>query len=695
MKTKYCICLFLLIFPPAGKGQVKYKFDQKPVDIVKWIESHFKKGKTPPFSFVYGERHSEDLLQNWDFSSQKAKNTDKGVEAYSFTWADKKTGLKLVCEVKGYPGYNAVEWVLRFTNTSAEDSPVLKDVKVIDLDFQYPLAGDITLHYADGTHVSKADFHPRKKILVAGENLSFSPQSGRSSDTAFPFFNIEFPSAQGAMVAVGWSGTWFADFEKTGNNSVSLTSGMKWLETYLHGREAIRTPGICLLFWNGEDRMVGHNKFRRFVLEHQTRKINGVPAKYPVSTSFNYGDPYPCNEYTCLTTDYALALINRYKRFNLVPEVFWLDAGWYVRAADVAHHKNWANTVGNWEVDRERFPGGLKPISDAVHETGAKFMVWFEPERVIKESDWGINLRQWMLDAEGTDAYLFDLGNKEALDWLCKFIGDMMEENGIDYYRQDFNMRVDNFWRENDEPGRQGIHEIRHIEGLYAFWDYLLKRFPEAIIDNCASGGRRIDFESIKRSAPLWRTDYSYGEPVGYQCHTYGLNFYLPLTGTGVEKSDRFTFRSSLGTSVIYNWKITEGSSSFTEMQNCRKEFDEVRPYFYEDYYPLTTVEDMTSDQIWMAYQLHRPTDNSGFIVAFRREGSDESSFLVKLSGLLSNERYLIENYDTKETLVKTGSELSAGLLLTLKEPRSSLLLKYKKTDRLRSSSGLHYFGFL
>ncbi len=59
-------------------------------------------------------------------------------------------------------------------------------------------------------------------------------------------------------------------------------------------------------------------------------------------------------------------------------------------------------------------------------------------------------------------------------------------------------MRVDNFWRENDEPGRRGIREIRHIEGLYAFGDYLLKRFHETIVDNCASGDRRIDFESIK-----------------------------------------------------------------------------------------------------------------------------------------------------------------------------------------------------
>jgi alpha-galactosidase len=672
------VVFFILFFPVFAYGQLSYHFSAKPVDISRWIRENFKQGKIPPFSFRFGDQHSKEFIKKWQFSSDRITAVDVGVEAFSFAWTDMQTGLKVVCDVKGYPLYHAVEWMLRFTNTSENDSPEIRDVRVIDVNFQYSDASDMTLHYANGSQASKADFHPCKQVLAVGDTMTISPKGGRSSDTAFPFFNIESSSKQGMMFAVGWSGTWFADFSKSGNSGIALTSGMKWLQTYLHAAESIRTPSICLLFWTGEDRMVGHNQFRRFVLNCQTHKINGKPTRYPVSTSFNYGDPFPCNEYTCMTTDYALALINRYNRFNLVPEVFWLDAGWYAQASDVANNKNWANTVGNWEVDTARFPGGLKPISDAVHNVGAKFMVWFEPERVIKKSAWGITLSKWMLDAQGTDAYLFDLGNPQALDWLCRYIGDMLEENGIDYYRQDFNMNIDNYWRENDEQGRIGIREIRHIEGLYAFWDYLLNRFPDAIIDNCASGGRRIDFESIKRSAPLWRTDYHYGEPIGYQCHTYGLNFYLPLTGTGVDKSDSFTFRSSLGTSVVYNWKITDGASSFYEMQRCQKEFNEVRPYFYEDFYPLTTVDDMTSDKIWLAYQLHRLSDNSGYIVAFRRPESMDSLITVQPSGFLPEATYLIENCDTGETKIKTGRALLTGLDLMLTEPRRSLLLKYK-----------------
>ncbi len=145
---------------------------------------------------------------------------------------------------------------------------------------------------------------------------------------------------KGVIVAIGWTGTWFADVRCADQQSVALTSGIeRRLKTYLYPEESIRTSSVCLSFWNGSDRMKGHNQFRRFVQAHHTWKVGGKPTVYPISTSFNYGDPTPCNEYTCLTTDYAIAMVKRYEQFKLVPEVFWLDAGWYNHSADVTNHK--------------------------------------------------------------------------------------------------------------------------------------------------------------------------------------------------------------------------------------------------------------------------------------------------------------------------------------------------------------------
>ena len=244
---------------------------------------------------------------------------------------------------------------------------------------------------------------------------------------------------------------------------------------------------------------------------------------------------------------------------------------------------------------------------------------------------------------------------------------------------QDFNMRPDVYWEANDEPGRAGMKEVRHIEGLYEFWDTLLEEFPELLIDNCASGGRRLDMETIPRSAPLWRSDYyHYDDPDGYQGHTYGLNYFLPLHGTGILQTDPYSFRSSMSSALIYNWKITDKNVSYIDMQNLLKEYSEIRPYYYEDYYPLVGIEDLTRDDIWIAYQLHRPTDETGVIIAFRRENCAENHLTVQLGGVQTNKNYIITNKDDENfKLIKSGKELAEGIDLIIENPRSSLLLQY------------------
>ena len=421
------------------------------------------------------------------------------------------------------------------------------------------------------------------------------------------------------------------------------------------------------------------------LLEHRYRKVEGEPVRHYLSSGFNYRDPQPFGEYSCITSEWAVAMINRYRQFGLVPDVFWLDAGWHTGASDYQEGKNWASTTGNWTVDRERFPDGMKPVSDAAHAAGAKFMLWFEPERVVKGTQWAVEHKEWMLDcpqpagSEEADWLLFDLGNDEACDWLCKYYGDFLEENGVDWYRQDCNIKPAPYWAHNDEPGRKGIKEIRHIENLYRFWDYLLDRFPEMVIDNCASGGKRLDWETISRSVPLWRSDYyHHDDPDGYQCHTYGLNYFLPIHGTGILLPDKYSFRSSLSSTLIYNWKITEKGVSVLEMQERLAEYRSISDYYLEDYYPLTGDGDLTGHDVWLAYQMHRPSDGTGIVVAFRREESAVDNCPVRLQGLSPEKSYELTDSDTGVSVVKTGRELSEGFRLVLDSPKSSLLIKYK-----------------
>ena len=663
------------------------KVSAKPTnetDVCKWVEQHFAKGKIPPFSFVYGGISSDKFIKNWQYKAEKILAKEANTLVTLFSYRDQQTGLVVRCTVTCFTDFPSVEWILNFSNTSAKNTPLLEQAAAIDQTFGSSEQGTFILHHSKGSNAERVDFQMRHDKLQLGKPIYSTPDGGRSSDhSAFPFFNVEMPGNQGLIVAIGWTGKWYSNVVLAGEKTVSLKSGMEKMKLTLYPNEEIRTPKICLLFWKGEEKMTGHNQFRQFILAHHTRKINGHFAQYPLSGSFDYGDPAPCGEYNCLTEKFAVALVDRYQRFGILPEVFWLDAGWYTGCGWDKENGGWWQNVGNWTVDKDRFPNGLKPVADAVHQTGSKFMVWFEPERVMKGTQIYREHPEWLLKTvPESDNSLFNLGNKEACKWLTNYIGDLIQQEGIDYYRQDFNFDPYPYWETNDKEGRTGISEIRHIEGLYAFWDGLLERFPNLLIDNCASGGRRIDLETTSRSAPLWRTDYQYGEPNGYQCHTFGLNYYLPIHGTAIYKTNSYTFRSSLSSAAVMNWEVTgKESESILAIQKRITEYKELRPFYYGDYYPLTQSLDNQDENKWLAYQMNRPVQGDGIILAFRRKDCKQETIQVKLGGLDKTRDYEVNILDYGLKMNRKGSELMEGFELAIPEKPSSLMVRYHRIE--------------
>lgn len=647
-----------------------------------WIHETFAKGKLPPFSFVLNDRPSSEFIKKWKHRFTKDSISTQHEEFYTVSYTDPSSKLRVDCKIVVYPKFNAVEWVLHFTNEGKSNSGQIKYLHAVDLGFQYTGSASSNLYASEGSDHNINDFRLKKYVLKNGAPHHMEPQNGRSSDkTAFPFFNIESEGKGGVIVAIGWTGTWYADVALETSKGVRLQAGMKHTNLYLFPAETIRTPKISLSFWNGDQFMDGHNQFRQFVLAHHSRKINGKFAEYPLSGGFEWGDPAPCNEYTCLTEDMAIAFAKRYKQFGIMPEVMWLDAGWYagVGGPDFSG-TNWYNSVGTWRVDTTRFPRGLKPLSDVVHQLNAKFMVWFEPERVMKGSEFATRFPQWMIKRPGEEnMFIYNLGNQEAREWLSKYIGDFLEENGIDYYRQDFNTPIQPYWEAMDEPKRKGIAEIRYIEGLYKYWDYLLARFPNLLIDNCSSGGRRIDLETTSRSAPLWRTDYQYGEPNGAQNHSYGLNFFLPLHGTGVFAFDEYSFHSVLSSALVLNWDLTGQQGDIREMRRLVEQYKMLRPYFYENYYPLSGLDDLSGLNVSIAYQLDRPADGTGLVVALKRKDDKSNAVQVRLNKLDPQAMYDLVNLKDNAKTSRRGDELMAGFEIKLKEGPSSVVLKYSK----------------
>lgn len=649
--------------------ELKSELERKKVEV--FFSAHFATGVIPPFSFIYGGKSSSEFLKDWQFSKE-TKSLDGKKTEHLFTYTDLQTSLEARCVCTVFSDFPAVEWLLTFENCGKDDTPIIEDVQALDIELTRKPEGEFVLHRALGSSASRMDFAPIDEVMHPNANLQLAPIGGRSSNTnVLPFFNIEAPG-EGVMVGIGWSGQWATELIRDDGTSLKVRAGMELTHLKLHPGEKIRTPRILLLFWGGDDRMRGHNLFRRFILAHHTLQKDGKPIIGPLASSGGPACAAPLpgfEEFNRATEHNQIALAERYRQFGLETEYWWIDAGWF--------EGYWPNGVGNWFPREDGFPNGLKPVSDAVKKMGMGFLLWFEPERVHQGAWLDTEHPDWVLKLPNNPNGLLNLGNPEALRWLTEHISGMIENEGIAVYRQDFNIDPLSFWRAVDEPDRQGITEIRYIEGLYSFWDELLARHPGLIIDNCASGGRRIDLETTSRSIPLWRTDYHYFEPNGYQCHTYGLNFYLPCSGTGNGYPDIYGFRSSMNCALVLGWNLYLPDFPVEQARRLIDEFKRVRPFFYGDYYPLT--EHSINDDVWMAYQFHREDMKQGMFLVFRRPESPYLSANLKLGGLSPSANYELTFNDTGARETFTGEKLQNGIELTIEDAPGSLLVTYRQ----------------
>jgi alpha-galactosidase len=345
-----------------------------------------------------------------------------------------------------------------------------------------------------------------------------------------------------------------------------------------------------------------------------------------------------------------------------------MDAGWYINDG------TWVNT-GTWEVDPARFPHGLRAISDHAHARGVKILVWFEPERVTPGTWLYKNHPEWLLGPDGQQK-LLNLGDAEARQWLVEHMDRLLVEQGIDLYRQDFNMDPLPFWQANEAEDRQGITEIYHVMGYLAYWDELRRRHPDMLIDTCASGGRRNDLETLRRAVPLHRSDYSH-QAVGNQCHTYGMAFWIPYYGTGVPQIDAYVFRSTMCPFLGYGPDVRQRDLDYRLQRRLLAEWRaQVADNYFGDYYPLTSYS--YEDDVWMAWQFDRPEAGKGVVQAFRRAQSPFESARFRLHGLDPAGRYVVTDLDTGQPQHFAGRELmDAGLQVTLRQRPAAAVITY------------------
>ncbi len=614
-----------------------------------------------PYDFSVGGESLKENLDEWAFEvseeSEIGQVYEGGKTAY-VTLTHMRSSLVATVEATIYEESATCEWTVFIENTGEENSAVISDFYSINTSLP---TGKAELYYSKGSDTAAIDFSLAKKSITS-LGTEFSGVEGKPTEMYLPYFNI-CGENHGILFSVGWSGQWKAELKKDGGNT-HIVAGQESFEAYLLSGEKVRSPLVSLGFYENDNALKGFNTFRNWIIncvypENLTDKtMTMLEVAGPMSTR---------------TSDEIIEILD-----GIRPEIyenvncFWMDAGWY------NYTEGWYDGVGNWTPDASRYDNGISELSSYAEGVGCGHVLWYEPERVSYGTDFynvGIQNEGWLIDV-GSDNLMWNLANDDAWEYYATTLLASMQENGVTVYRQDFNFAPLEYWEKADAElynGRTGICENHYITNLYKYLDYLTENIDGLIIDNCASGGKRLDLEMTKRSIPVWRSDYNCAVhndlSEATQAHTYGLSFWLPISGTCLNVTDEYSVRSGIMPCTLIGFGGYD-SPAFGF-------YNEQRELMLGNYYPLESGNSDTSEILAMQYSDWENLNGEAFI--YKRADVDDDEYTLVLNGLMTDAQYEVYDIDAPDDIYTlSGAQLmSEGISIQLPEGEKAIIIMY------------------
>jgi len=489
-------------------------------------------------------------------------------QTLSLVLCDAATGLEVELLYGVFEGADVIARAAVFRNRG--DAAIRLD-RAASLCLDVPFGAWDLLHF-HGRHCMER--MPERVRLMHGIQ-TVSSNRGASSHHHNPFVVLMADDAgetHGECLGVMpvYSGNHRTDIELNQADAVRVVSGIGdpfgW---QLDPGECFYAPEVILCHTDAGLESLTH-RFHDFLNRHLIRS----PWK-------DRERPLLINSWEAMTCDFNAEKVLAFaaEAAKLGIELMVLDDGWFgARNDDNAG-------LGDWTANREKLPGGLKPLVDAIHNMGMKFGLWIEPEMVNEDSDLYRAHPDWALAVPGRkpamarNQLVLDMGRAEVVAHLYGVFSALIRENGVDYIKWDMNRNIADTWSAALPPHRQTEVSHRYMLGVYDLMDRLTGEFPEVLFENCAGGGGRFDAGMLYYTPQIWCSDDSdaierlaiqLGTAVGYPVATMGAHVSAcPNQQTG--RTTPFGTRAIVAMSGAFGYELDPACLSEDEKRRMRE----------------------------------------------------------------------------------------------------------------------------
>ncbi|MCL2764985.1 MAG: alpha-galactosidase [Treponema sp.] len=380
----------------------------------------------------------------------------------------------------------------------------------------------------DGDWAREAHRHDRPLQYGIFINESRSGASGNKHNPGFLLSENGAQEDHGRVYGFNlvYSGNHFGFAELNSHELVRAGIGISphCFEWTLKKGEAFETPEAVMTFsdkgFNGLSR-----NFHSFVNSHI---ISGQWQGRERPVLYNAWEPCFFN----FNQGKLMSLARLSKKLGM--ELFVLDDGWFEgRDNDKAG-------LGDYSINRKKFPFGLGKFARKVRRLGLDFGIWFEPEMVNENSNLYRTHPEYAVcepgreSSYGRNQLVLDLCNPAVRDYITDSVGKILDETGASYVKWDMNRHISEIW--SSRISCQGEFFHRYTLGLYDVLRRIFKPRPHILLESCASGGNRFDLGMLCFSPQIWTSDCT--DPAVRLGIQGGLSYLYPQSAMGAHVSD-------------------------------------------------------------------------------------------------------------------------------------------------------------